>query len=537
MAFMALSCNEERDERAPAQLLVLPVMEAAAVDEGTRFEPTMLGLAPGATNSEMRFNWYGAKRVSKAWVRLFRNGGLVSVTAGTSGVVLPRTTNTCTDYDCRNDSLSWHKASVTGLSPATAYEYSVSNDSVNWSHRYEFKTPAAGPFSFAFVTDPQITRGNQDCSSWGGGYCSTPNTAAQGWLEVVGKIAARNIPLIVSGGDQVDHYGTTSNLTADEGEYERFFAPAPLRSIPFAPVMGNHDVHDQFAYHFNPPNLPRYSCSYPVRQDVCYDMSTQNAHSYYYLYNNVLFIALNSGNYVQESAAAGRVKAMDDLIKKAKTEHSGQYDWIIVHHHRSTHCQGSQMTDPTTGYLVAAGLNKIMVQNGVHLVLSGHDHTYSRSHVITVADTTAPGKIDLSATSAAATAPTTGSSAGKINMSAAGERTVTLDTAGTLFIGGTSASGGKYYPLGYSSDANANYPFFRDGTKGAAANTNHGKPTWAANVYEQRRSPEYIIFDVDRSSIRMRAFKVNDDASPADEVTIVKKGGGNTSILRDLRGF
>ncbi|MCL2183763.1 MAG: metallophosphoesterase [Chitinispirillia bacterium] len=540
-AILTISCDDRAAGLVP-DIDIQALLEAAEgagahapVDEGTPFAPKTLGLSPGATNAEMRFNWYAAQGVTKSWVRLFRGGSLVSVTAGTSGAVRAKTTNTCSSYDCTNPEMSWHKAAVTGLTPGSSYEYSVSNDSVNWSHRYTFETPHSGPFSFAFVTDPQVTRGDQDCSSWGGGYCSSPPTCAKGWEETVAKIAGLKIPLIVGGGDQVDHYGSGSNFSADEGEYDIFFAPPALRSIPYAAVMGNHDMHDPFAYHFNPPNLPRYSC-YP-QQPVCYDMSTMGAHSYYYLYNNVLFVALNTGIYVQESAAANRVKAMDDLIKKAKAEHSGKFDWLIVHHHRSTYSQGSQMGAPETGYLVAAGLNKIMIQNGVHLVLTGHDHTYSRSHVVTIADTTNPGKLDLTATSPAATAPTSGSSAGKISMSAAGERTVTLANGGTLFIGGTSASGGKYYPLGYSAEANPNYPFFRDGTRGVAtANANHGKPTWAANAYEQRRSPEYIIFDVISSrEIRMRTYKVN-DANPVDEVTITN-GSPVSSVLAIPRGL
>jgi hypothetical protein len=70
------------------------------------------------------------------------------------------------------------------------------------------------------------------------------------------------ISFIASSGDQIDRnflskLGASENsIDPHEIKYACFFAPDALRSVPFAPVVGNHDAITNYAflYHFNLPN-------------------------------------------------------------------------------------------------------------------------------------------------------------------------------------------------------------------------------------------------------------------------------------------
>jgi len=512
------SCAEDKAWQTPAlpTPFVPPAISAVNVDDGTAFEPKTLGIVPGATASELGFTWYGSAGATRAWVRLFRSGALESVTSGRSGRVPAKTGGTmCGDpsVNCDHPEMSWHKVTVSNLASGASYEYSVSNDSVNWSYRKTFRTPGAGTFSFAAVADPQMTRGQQNPAYFGTPAPIGNGTVADGWRLTMEKITARGVNLIVSGGDQVDWVGGSGSFSltnADEVEYEHFFAPPGMQSIPFAPAVGNHDLHNQFAYHFNLPNTG-------TRMDTSFNAMRAGANSYYYLFGNVLFVALNTGIHLSSTdAARTQVTAMSTLLTTAKSAHSGRYDWLVVHHHRSPHSQSAHSAEPVLGYLVKAGLNKIMEEHGVDIVITGHDHSYSRSHVVTTADVDGPGVINRGATSA-------------------DNKNITLDK-GTVFFGFPSASGVKYYPLYHRHYDNAEYPYLSNGhvgnmgTGSNAFNTNN--PTWAANVRIQNNTPGYGIFEVNGRTISIRVFRTHDDGV-VDEVTITKPS--STSVLRPYK--
>ena len=515
-ALFITSCVEDKGLHTPtplAPLAPLPAADAAVFDEGTAFEPKTLGIVPGATNSELGFNWYGGAGATRAWVRLFRNNAFVSVTSGRSGRVPAKTGGTmCGDplVNCDHPEMSWHKVTVTGLASGTSYEYSISNDSINWSHRKTFSTPSAGAFSFAAVADPQMTRGQQNPAYYGMPAPIGNGTVADGWRLTMEKITARGVSLIVSGGDQVDWVGGSGSFSmtnADEVEYEHFFAPPGMQSIPFAPAVGNHDLHNQFAWHFNLPNVGS-------RIDTGFNVMRAGANSYYYLFNNALFVVLNTGIHLSSiDAARTQVTAMSTLLTNAKAAHSGRYDWLIVHHHRSPHSQSAHSAEPLLGHLVKAGLNELMESQGVDIVITGHDHSYSRSHVVTTADVNGPGVINRTATSA-------------------DNKNISLNR-GTVFFGFPSASGVKYYPLYHRHYDNADYPYLSNGhigNMGTGSNAfNANNPTWAANVRRQDNTPGYGIFEVNGKTISVRVLQTSND-SVVDEVTITKPTSSSVRV-------
>jgi len=336
----------------PLQSFTLP--PAAADTAG--FIPEMLGIGVGATASEVRFVWFSdsAAADNKSFVRIFDAGGAaVSTDSGEARIA-----------GGTGKGKRYHKAAAKDLSPNTEYKYSVSNNKNDWSRKYGFKTPGTGAFSFAIAGDMHQ------------GYIPDPDNnnvgrqrAVMGWDTTMKRIAARNVNFVASMGDHID--------TASRDEfYKPFFAPAAMRSIPFAAAMGNHDIDSLFVFHFNLPNTTSRSLITGYNPTRWYG-------SYWYHYNNALFVVLNTGAYLIASdklkEAQAHVGYFDTVIAKAKNAHAGKYDWLIVQHHKSTQSVGAHALDEEIQLFKQAGFESLMDKHGVDLVLAGHDHIYVRT--------------------------------------------------------------------------------------------------------------------------------------------------------------
>jgi hypothetical protein len=109
----------------------------------------------------------------------------------------------------------------------------------------------------------------------------------------------------------------------------------------------------------------------------------EKAGNYYYLYNNVLFIGLNTSYYpTSASDAVPYITQFENTIQAAKKANAGKYKWLVVHHHKSTQSIAIHAEDEDIKYYVEAGFEKLMARHGVNLAIAGHDHIYVRSHPI-----------------------------------------------------------------------------------------------------------------------------------------------------------
>lgn len=326
IAFFAATCSNSKNKEP--------------VSKEIEFVPEMLGLTPGSTIAEVNFAWYSGSG-EKSFVRVFENGVLVSTEKGISGAA--------------SDGKYFHKATAKNLKPNAEYAYRISNDSSKWSVEYKYKTPQTETFKFAAIGDPQLTTGEQDPASH---WFSSDKSVAEGWKTTVEKIKAANADFILSTGDQVDG-------ASIEKEYENFFAPPALKSIPLAPTLGNHDRHQIFRYHFNLPNEQNFSA--------------ENYGNYFYLYNNILFVALNTSAYVSSvEEAKPYIESFDATLAAAKTMFSGKYKWLIVQHHKSTRSVAIHLADMDIQHYMEAGFEKLMEKHNANFVLAGHDHIYAR---------------------------------------------------------------------------------------------------------------------------------------------------------------
>jgi hypothetical protein len=437
------------------------------LEKGLQFEPETLGLTPGATTAEINFTWYAKGGLGDtSQVRLFNEGGKLLQTA--QGSTSDATAGKLT-----------HKVSLGGLEPDTRYRYSVSNDGTNWSYEYAFKTPKADRFSFACVGDPQLTQrltnrqGAQDADSK---YFSVDQSTALGWKDTMAMIAAAGVDFVAGVGDQVDK---TSG--GDEVEYRHFFAPAELRALPFSPAVGNHDRHYPFLYHYNLPNEQKFE---PIVNDTNKnDLETGTAEAagnYFYLYNNVLFVVLNTSAY-PDSADAARpyIDRFDKTLTAAISAHQGKYEWLFVQHHKSTASVAQHVADRDIQYYVEAGFEKLMDKYRVDFVLAGHDHVYARSF----------GMKD---------GRPVNTSKDRIN-----------NPGGALYLTATTASGLKYYNIfdaqGIYVKDNAAYPYLVNDLAGSNAYLEGNLPL-STNVGLQNKKPEYTVFEVAGKTITVNTY-------------------------------
>ena len=501
-----------------------------------------LTIQPGATTASINLNWYAPDGTETAMVRF----GDITAQASVSELTAPTKLDTGKYTDTGKMVC---KATVEGLTPDTAYTYQISYDGgQTWSQEYTYTTAKSDEFSFAFTSDPQIKE-NQETDE--GGWNPSDGTNQTGWAAMMEKLAGEGVNLVVSAGDQVEDqsWGKSS-------EYAAFFAPEEMTSIAYAPAVGNHDRHYMFADHFNLPNemtvegvdengvleqvrttfrgqnngtsqshgnyiqatadeIANSSESNGVtpNADGQYDFTErremETKGNYYYLYNNVLFVTLNTGAYPggndeenadnanvpsaakDNSEAETIVENFRTTMNAATSEYAGQYNWLIVTHHKSTQTVAKHAADSDIENYVDAGFEQVMDEFDVDFVLGGHDHVYSRSYVLKGGERNA-------------------------------ERLDTFnDPDGTIYLTGNCCSDMQYYtPFAeVDKENNADFPRLANGETGSqaylAGNLPYGNQEW-----NQEYSPSYAVFDVTDDKISVNVYNLAGDSSTPDSELI-----------------
>ena len=501
-----------------------------------------LTIQPGATTASVNLNWYAPDGTETAMVRF----GDITAQASVSELTAPTKLDTGKYTDTGKMVC---KATVEGLTPDTAYTYQISYDGgQTWSQEYTYTTAKADEFSFAFTSDPQIKESQETDE---GGWNPSDGTNQTGWAAMMEKLAGEGVNLVVSAGDQVEDqsWGKSS-------EYAAFFAPEEMTSIAYAPAVGNHDRHYMFADHFNLPNemtvegvdengvleqvrttfrgqnngtsqshgnyiqatadeIANNSESNGVtpNADGQYDFTErremETKGNYYYLYNNVLFVTLNTGAYPggndeenadnanvpsaakDNSEAENIVENFRTTMNAATSEYAGQYNWLIVTHHKSTQTVAKHAADSDIENYVDAGFEQVMDEFDVDFVLGGHDHVYSRSYVLKGGERNA-------------------------------ERLDTFnDPDRTIYLTGNCCSDMQYYtPFAeVDKENNADFPRLANGETGSqaylAGNLPYGNQEW-----NQEYSPSYAVFDVTDDKISVNVYNLAGDSSTPDSELI-----------------
>lgn len=266
-----------------------------------------------------------------------------------------------------------NKVTVDNLKSNTLYYYSYTKDG-QWTAPTEYRTQDAqsGKFSFMFFGDPQIgsSSGNTPTGeSTEQGQEAAVRNDSFNWNDTVEKAYAKdsNVSFMISAGDQIQSRDkktadkTHATYTGNEIEYAGYLLPDRLKSIPVATTVGNHDANaSNYGYHFNTPNESNLG-------------STYAGGDYYFNYGNTLFIMLNTNNT--------NVTEHSNFIKEAVASNKNA-KWKVVTLHQDIYGSGVEHSNEPEIIELRYNLVPILEENGIDVVLTGHDHTYSRSYIL-----------------------------------------------------------------------------------------------------------------------------------------------------------
>lgn len=254
-----------------------------------------------------------------------------------------------------------------------------------------FDTQNNGETNFIAVADPQLGAS---------GDLAADNA---GWQNTVNQMAQLNEDpdFLMSLGDQV-------NTPWDEQAYSGFIEAKGMENFTVVPTLGNHDrANKAYSEHFNLPNL----------QDGGKNIASSD---FYFTHNDTLFVSLNS----ESLDFKGHEETMKRAIEDTKAQNP---KWIVGLTHRNPYSAGKH-SDTLATKIRRDKFAPLMEKYNVDLVLGGHDHSYSRSHVMDGKDA-------------------------QVEWDENGEAPQTYNNPdGTIYVTLNSASGSKFYELDGEKD-------------------------------------------------------------------------------------
>ncbi|MBQ9945759.1 MAG: metallophosphoesterase family protein [Clostridia bacterium] len=289
-------------------------------------------MQPGKDESERNFSWYMPESVTDCFVEISLNPLMLSSEKIEGDVTDDRHGNNVA------------KVTVSELEEGKTYYYTcISGDSR--SDVYSFETVAGDSFSALYMSDIHITL-NEETGD-------TKDTAFA-FADLLAEVTLKHdINMILSAGDQA----TDGLLT----EYQGLTFSPLSRSLTFATAIGNHDRKGiAYKYFTNLPNEDEGMISSP------------QGGNYYFTKGEVLFLVIDSNN---ASATDHR-----NFIKKAVSENE-DLKWRVVMMHHDLY-GGSIEHRESENELLRMILSPIFDEFNIDLVLTGHSHHYSISHVL-----------------------------------------------------------------------------------------------------------------------------------------------------------
>lgn len=256
-------------------------------------------------------------------------------------------------FDALPPKCHYHHARFEGLQPSTRYVYRV-GDGTNWSEWFQFRTASrdAEPFRFIYLGDAQDSIGPM----WS-------------WVFRAAYAAAPDAAFIIHGGDltaQRDNDGEWADWVAAGGWVNAM--------MPAVPTAGNHEY-----YKTQPNGRPgRHIEHHWLAQFTLPDNGPMGLQRmvYYFDYQGVRVISLNGNERLEEQA-----EWLRGLCEKNTNV------WTIVTFHQPIYDVANVRSSGTRPVWGA-----VLDQCNVDLVLTGHDHVYSRSGLISgQTPTTMPG--------------------------------------------------------------------------------------------------------------------------------------------------
>ena len=318
---------------------------------------TQVSISPGADETQMNFAWYS------------KDGEQTGFVYGTSSDLSDGQSAQITQTASQEGYLS-NKVTLKNLQPGTTYYYQVAGKEIE-----SFTTDDdTSDFSFIFVGDPQIGSSNEEKAKTPEDIQKPTFLTAQSeavrndtfnWSYTLDRAYAKtgnSAGFILSSGDQIQtNAEKVADGTVSEMEYAGYLSPDVMKSVPVATTVGNHDADNaNYTYHFNTPNLSDLGDNGYVGGD------------YYFTYGDALFMILNT----QDTNVSEHKQFIEETVAANQ-----DCKWRIVTLHQDIYGSAEHSNEPEITNL-RYRLVPIFEENDVDIVLTGHDHAYSRTKML-----------------------------------------------------------------------------------------------------------------------------------------------------------
>lgn len=486
--------------------------------ENVKTDWTQISLTPGNDASQVNFAWYSKSAEAAPKLKIGKGKEMRNAKIYIAQQTDVNDVNGTAVKDADGVSYKSNKVTATGLKENATYYYSYQKDG-KWTEPVAYTTKDSSDFSFIFVGDPQIGSSNEEKAkkpediakpSFKTAQSESVRSDSFNWETTLEEAMAQTdgkASFVLSAGDQIQtNAKKVQDYSISEVEYAGYLSPDILKSLPVATTVGNHDADNpNYTYHFNTPNNSDLGSNDIVGGD------------YYFTYGDALFMMLNT----QDTNVAEHKQFIEEAVAANK-----DCKWRIVTLHQDIYGSAEHSNEPEIINL-RYELVPYFEANDVDVVLTGHDHAYSRSKMLlggqkanTYTDDefdeqldkdldvgestdqifTAPGNIKDDTTDPAEKAYLT-----YLNsiMDASAVETVkteggaVINPDGILYMTANSSSGSKYYDL---------VPRMQ---------------TYIANRW-QEDVPTYSVVEVDENSLTINTYRTDNNEKIDESFTIVK---------------
>lgn len=352
-----------------------------------------------------------------------------------------------------------HEVAINDLQPGTTYYYRLGNDKYGWSDVYSFKTANDGAFRFMAITDIQ------------GSVEKNYVDSAEAMETALKHFEGEDIAFIATMGDNVDNGKNIKQYTWWLDHQRDVWANNMMM-----PLSGNHEKKN-------------YSLSDVVALPT--GATVKETGTYYsYDYNYAHFIVLDTNDLENDQLGEEQTAwLIEDLKKNAENKDT---KWTIVMLHKGPYTAGSHAFDADVIGL-RKQLTPIFAENGVDLVLQGHDHTYSVSEYI-------------------------GADGKPVEVKKAKDGSVTKPE-GVLYVN-LGTMGDKYYNYIYSDEVSI---VKRDK---ASLNEKLQKYVTEEGYLELKETPCFADIQVDKNKLTIATYTVIDGENVLVDNIEIKNGSG-----------
>ena len=244
-------------------------------------------------------------------------------------------------------------ATLDGLQPDTRYRYKIVAGKAESEVRTFRTAGQKGSWNFVAFTDFQHRE----------------NPVTLPLMQMMKDLAEPD--LMLCSGDQVD-------VAGNEYEWTYLLDNETFKDFVYAASPGDHAY---WACDKENGGYPQYDQAYTFNRLFHFPQNgapgSRNT-SYWFHYNNVLFVALDMDN--SDISTGNRFAEEVQWFEETLNRLQGTYQFLVVYQHKSIF--GSEIVDSNVARYLRPQWFPVFQKYKVDLVLSGHDHIYSRTFAL-----------------------------------------------------------------------------------------------------------------------------------------------------------